>query len=148
MRSLASGPGNWISTDDLENLGKYGIGSGFRQLCHTSKASQLRVLHKVGERYVEDHAETIRRAQLDTFQRPFGTWHQASYACRLCNNLKELAAYDIKKETVLNNPKGDLGKNFQRIVREMVVHRMARHSCEERIRQNIRRWKFIDPQVM
>lgn len=145
MSSLASGPGTWISSDDLEHLGRYGIGSGFRQLCYTTNALQLRVLHKMGERYVKDRDAVIQRAQLDTFHRPFGKWHQASYASRLCNNLKTLASYGISKETIANHPTGNHRNNFQKIARDVVVHKMVRYSCEERIRRKIKRWKFTDP---
>ena len=145
MRSLASGPGTWISSDDSEHLGRYGTGTGFQQLCYTAKASQLRVLRKMGERYVKDRDTVVQRAQFDTFHRPFGKWHQASYASRLCNNVKTLASYGISKEKIANHPIGNHRSSFRKFARDMVVHKMVRYSCEERIRRRINRWKFTDP---
>ena len=144
MRTMAAGPGTWISSDDLESLGRYGIGKGFRQICHTSKASQLRVLHKMGERYIQNCAEEIRRAQLDTCHRPFGKWHKAAYASRLCNNLTLLASYGIRKEMILKQRKGNSEKSFQQTVRDIVVQKMINYSIEVRIRRKIRRWRFAD----
>ena len=53
-----------------------------------SKASEDNILVQVSWRTSSPRpkANAIRRAQLETFHRPFGPWHSESFAQRLCDN--------------------------------------------------------------
>eukprot|EP00973_Karenia_brevis_P034153 4710863-Karenia_brevis.AAC.1 len=42
LRRLASGPGNWVTQADLENLCEFGFKQEFRTIEHTARAAKLR----------------------------------------------------------------------------------------------------------
>ena len=137
LRIFAPGPGNWISTDDLENLNCFSIGGGLRTLEPTARASKLRLMRDLGPKMIRAKAASIRSAQLETFRRPFGRWHQQSYASILCGNWSTCKSHGIVIDTA--------AENFQKIHRMRVVAKLHPFDAEERIRRKMKRWKFKDP---
>lgn len=144
LRKLAPGPGTWISAEDLEHLGLYGIGNGFRSISHTAKAAKLRLLHSLGGTYCRHRKERILVAQSNYLRRPFGIWHNRGYAIILCDNEDALAALSIQRRAI-NIHQSEKHHSFQKAARKLIVARSMSYSMEERVRKKAKRWKFKDP---
>ena len=145
LRSLAAGPGNWISSSDLEHLGSFGIGTGFKQISVTAKAAKLRLLQTIGKNYIVRKHEQILSAQSDHGRRPFKGWHNASYAKILYDNERELRGLGIHGDSILAVAQDASPNSFQRQARKLVVRHFTPHSIEERVRHKMKRWRFYDP---
>jgi hypothetical protein len=145
LRKLALGPGSWISLDDLEHLGLYGIGNGFRMISHTAKAAKLRLLNTLGGTYVRHCKERILSAQADSLRRPFGAWHSCGYAKVVHDNERTLAAANVHRGLIIRFQLEEKKASFQKISRELIVRSSLPYSMEERVRKNPARWKFAEP---
>jgi hypothetical protein len=139
LRKLAPGPGNWITSADLENLQLFGIGASFRTIEVTARAAKARLLRDLGIDATRRKAELILKAKSDSLRRPFGTWHDRSYAQMLCDNW----AF-IHQQGINLSRSGDL-KQFQKEARAEIVRERSHYDIEERIRRKIERWRFQDP---
>jgi hypothetical protein len=137
LRKLAPGPGTWISREDLEHLHMFGIGPGFRTIGHTAKAAKRRLMRDLGFAEVKKQAERIQFEQLDSIWRPFGNWHNQSYAKRLCDNHRYLLSLGINI-----SPKTE---DFQKAAQDAIAHKLGPYNMENRIRCKIDRWRFLDP---
>jgi hypothetical protein len=145
LRKLASGPGNWISDNDLEHLSAFGIGRGFRRLEWTAKAAKLGLLHSIGGKYLRAHVESIRKAQATSWKRPFRVWHSSGYASMLCDNEVALKLRGVTREAINDQVKASRMACLQRASRALITQRLAPYSLYERVRHNAHRWKFTDP---
>jgi hypothetical protein len=144
LRKLAPGPGTWISFEDLEHPGMFGVGNGFKQISHTAQAAKLRLLHTLGGRYCRQKKQQILEAHANYFCRPFGAWHYRGYAKVLCDNEDTLASHKIARRDI-ETIRSAGSASFQRCVRELIVSHIHPYSLEERIRKKTQRWKFADP---
>ena len=144
LRKLAPGQGTWISAEDQEHLGLYGIGNGFRSISHTARAAKLRLLHSLGGTYCRHRKERILVAQSNYLRRPFGIWHNRGYAIVLCDNEDALAALSIQRRAI-NIHQSEQHHSFQKAARKLIVARSMSYSMEERVRKKAKRWKFKDP---
>jgi hypothetical protein len=140
LRKLAPGPGTWITKGDLENLDLFGIGQGFRTIEITGKAAKLRLMNDLGDNRIREQAERIRYAQSNSLRRPFGRWHDGSFAKRLCDNQRNLRLLGMKIDTKAAQTGG-----FQKVARKTIASTLYRYDMEHRIRCKIGRWKFADP---
>ena len=136
LRKLAPGPGNWVRLEDLENLDRFGIGTGFRTIALTAKAAKFRLMRDLGPQRLWEKAESIRVTQRDSFRRPFGKWHQRAFATTLHDNWNMCKRQGIR--TVAS------GENFQKITRAMLSQKLCPFDLEERIRLKMKRWCFKD----
>ena len=145
LRKLAAGPGTWISLGDLEHLGCYGIGNGFRLIEHTAKAAKLRLMSALGFSYIRHCKEQILAAQAESFRRPFGTWHARGYAKILNDNVNSLHAVGIRRERIICSQEASTTESFQKVARDLIVKDSMNYSLDERVRKNALRWHFADP---
>ena len=136
LRRFAPGPGNWIKREDLENLNRFGIGAGFRTISLTSSAAKLRLMRDIGPKAILNRAESLRLAQVDSFSRPFGKWHQCAYVETLCTNWNMFKRQGISIDASI--------ANFQSVSRLMIAQKLAPFDLEERIRSKVMRWHFKD----
>ena len=139
LRKLAPGPGNWITMIDLENLSKFGIGNGFRTLKSTALAAKLRLLRDLGKKKIQQRAEEIRIAQMDSLRRPLGMWHQRSFAKRLCDTKRNLHDAGVQMDNFVAKQ-----ANFQKTARSAISSVLFPYDPEQRIRAKAARWKFRD----
>ena len=49
LRKLASGPGTWVITEDLENLTRLGFKADFRRIGLTARAAKMRICMTVAK---------------------------------------------------------------------------------------------------
>ena len=145
MRKLARGPGNWISMVDLENLGKLGVGAGFRLLAATAGAAKLRVLQELGRNRISKMCNELEEIQSNFLARPFGQWHYQSFVSILCTNERGFRAAGV----TIRQIKQSLGKHckaeFQKLARQRFSVQMLQYDVEERVRRKIARWKLQGP---
>ena len=84
-------------------------------------------------------AELIQKTKTDCLRRPFGVWHDKSYAQMLCDNWTFIRQQGIKLSA-----SRDL-QQFQKEARARIARKLVPYDIEERIRKKIERWKFQDP---
>ena len=125
LRRFASGPGNWISHEDLEHSGTFGIGSGFNLLAPTAKAAKLRLLHSVGKKYVSQQLEQISSAHSESGRRPFKGWHDASFAKVLHDNANALRGLGIHEESISAAGNDVKVNSFQKHAMQLVVRHLV-----------------------
>ena len=140
LRKLAPGPGNWSAANALENLSQFGIGTGFRTIELTFYAAKLRVIRDLGLAHVSSKAESIRTVQADYLRRPFGMWHNRSFATVLRDSFSHFQKQGIIPQSIRR-----WTGNFQKLAREAIAQQICPYDLEENIRKNSSRWKFKDP---
>ena len=143
MRKLAVGPGTWVTMDDCENLGTYGVGQGFRLIEATAKAAKLRVLEELGVLRIKKLYMELISAHSSVFHRPFGQWHYKSYVQTLCTNAELLKEKGITMAAL--RQKEPLKLKIQGVAREHIDKILRPYSAESRIREKILRWQFSIP---
>ena len=159
LRKAASGPGNWVSAEDLWYLNEgYGQYKSAVSLAMLSKAAQLRVVFS--EKWSEYGASLRTRArklellikETDKVGRKFRwrSWYSRSFIITLQNNRLQLAEKGISFSKIETELCGhELGqkriertkKFFQKTAYQM-IQRLRLPNFEYRIRDRTRRWNL------
>ena len=142
MRTWASGPGNWCTLADLENLHLLGLHSA-RTIDATAKAAKLRVLHRACPDARRMWHE-LRCVQMESIHRPLGAWHRHSFVEVLVENEDSLQECGITRNKI-DQAKSEK-QRFQHVARGMIVNpARSLTTMTERVRHKLGRWKLDAP---
>ena len=151
MRKLASGPGNWVKLQDLENLKSFGLHAELRTLDATAKAAKIRMVLTCATD-ARKKCRDLELTQSGSFLRPFGTWHQQSFYKILLDNVAHLEGYGLNMSAIYakaktcndNTPRK---KKLQAMIRLEIRPLIAPYNLEFRVREKIQRWRLEGPEA-
>ena len=148
MRRLASGPGNWVDLQDLENLTQYGFQAELRTIGCTAKASKLRVAMTTASDATQK-CDELEVLQMEYLYRPFKGWHQRSFYKTLNDNRIEVERLGLTLGGLRDKAMKDAGNedSFQKHARKAIATKTAPYNLELRIRGKMKRWKLDGPEA-
>ena len=108
----------------------------------------LTIASDAGRKY-----QDLQRVHCESFRRPFGTWHQASFYQVLHQNHVDLARQGLPISSIRATAKTHRGQAsktccLQKMARREIFALTSAYNLEFRIRHKMQRWRFVGPDAI
>ena len=143
IRTLAKGPGNWITPSDAIHLADcYAFPCSFQDPAMTAMASKLRVIATIAPDCFQ-RSKALEMLQIEHGRRPFPTWHRRCFFSVLARCGDHLKKYGVTVEVVENSQRQSALASFQHISETIIRKKLQKtYFPEARIRQKLAPWKL------